>query len=391
MFEHMKKSNFEWVNFSYIVGYHLALIVGLPFFFMKHTPSTGLWIASAVLFYVSGICVTAGYHRLYSHSTYRVNKGVEAVMLFFASMATQGSALKWSCDHRRHHAFVDTDRDPYSINKGFWFAHILWLFQKTEPIDQKIVSDLYKNRLVMFQNKYYGALMVATNVICSLVMGYFFNDYLSAFVIGWGLRLFVSHHTTWFINSLAHTWGSQPFSHEHTAVNNYVLALITFGEGYHNYHHTFAYDYRNGTRWYHFDPTKWMIWVFHKLHLANGLRRVATIQIKERIVTEHKKEFLANTRQFLSTNSALIEEKIEKVTNDVIAQYAQLNQLIKEYQIRKNEKTSDKNLLKNLSLEISTLKKNLKANWKNWTKTTKKVSQCPIKFNHWVSSELNIK
>jgi stearoyl-CoA desaturase (delta-9 desaturase) len=369
----MKKSNFEWVNFIYIVGYHLALVIGLPFFFMRHSPSWGIWVASAVLFFLSGISVTAGYHRLYAHLAYKANKGVEAVLLFFATIATQGSALRWSCDHRRHHAFVDTDRDPYSIKKGFWFAHILWLFQKTEPIDPKVVADLYRNRLVMFQHKYYPLLMVVTNLISVLFIGYLFNDYLSAFVIGWGIRLFFSHHTTWFINSLAHTWGSQPFSQEHTAVNNYILSLLTFGEGYHNYHHTFAQDYRNGARWYHFDPTKWMIWILYKARLAHGLRRVNAILIKERIVTEHKKELLDSMRKFLSTNSAILEEKIEKVTNELLAQYSQLNQLIKEYQIRKQEKLADKILLKNLRLEIRTMKKHLKSTWRNWKRTSKKA------------------
>jgi len=377
MISYMKKSNFEWLNFIYIAGYHLALVIGLPFFFMKHSPCWGIWIASAILFFLSGISVTAGYHRLYSHLAYKANKGVEIVLLFFATIATQGSALKWSCDHRRHHAFVDTDRDPYSINKGFWFAHVLWLFKKTEPIDPKVVADLYRNRVVMFQHKHYLLLMVITNLISVFFIGYLFNDYVSAFVIGWGVRLFFSHHTTWFINSLAHTWGSQPFSQEHTAVNNYVLSLVTFGEGYHNYHHTFAHDYRNGTRWYHFDPTKWMIWILHKARLAYGLRRVSPMQIKERIVTEYKKELLAGIRKVLSTNSSLIEEKIEKMTNELLAQYSQLNQLIKEYQIRKREKLVDKNLIKKLNLEIKIVKKRLKSNWKEWKRTSKKT---PLTF-----------
>ena len=370
----MKKSNFEWVNFIYIVGYHLALVIGLPFFFMKHSPSWGIWIASTILFFVSGMSVTAGYHRLYAHLAYKANKGVEAVLLFFATAATQGSALKWACDHRRHHAFVDTDQDPYSIKKGFWFAHVLWLFQKTEPIDPKVVADLYRNRLVMFQHKYYLPLMVMTNLILVFFMGYLFNDYVSAFVIGWGLRLFFSHHTTWFVNSLAHTWGSKPFSQEHTAVNNYVLSLITFGEGYHNYHHTFAHDYRNGARWYHFDPTKWMIWILHKLRLAYGLRRVNMMQVKERIVIEHKRELLASMREFLSANSSLIEEKIEKMTNELLAQCSLLNQRIKEYQMRKQEKLVDKTLLKKLSLEIRAMKKHLKSTWKEWKRASKKGS-----------------
>lgn len=368
----MQKSNIAWINLIFIAGYHLALLVGLPFFLLSHSPSVWMWVVSAVLFFVTGISVTAGYHRLYSHLTYKTNKGVEAVLLFFATIATQGSALEWSCDHRRHHAFVDTDRDPYSIKKGFWYAHILWLFQKTEPIDPKIVADLYRNPLVRFQHKYYLPLMIITNLITVLFIGYLLNDYASAFVIGWGVRLFFSHHTTWFINSFAHTWGTKPFSQEHSAVNNYILSLLTFGEGYHNYHHTFAHDYRNGVRWYHFDPTKWMIWLLHQSGLAYGLRRVHAMQIKERIVIEHKKELLDTIRESFSMNSALIEKKIEQMTSHLLAQCSQLNQLIKEYQIRKREKLVDKNLLKQLNLEIKAMEKYFKFSWKNWKRASKK-------------------
>src|SRR5260221_6183191 len=135
------KPSIDYGIFSFIIGYHVALLVGLPLYFIYCTPpSWGLWAAAGVLLYVTGISVTAGYHRLYSHSCYKTNKFVEAIFLFFATMATQGSALKWACDHRRHHAYVDTDRDPYSIKKGFWYAHVLWMFRKSEPIDKTVIA-----------------------------------------------------------------------------------------------------------------------------------------------------------------------------------------------------------------------------------------------------------
>lgn len=138
----------------FIVGYHLALCIGLPFYFVHHHPSWGICVMTAVLVYASGLSVTAGYHRLYSHSTYKTNRFVEAVLLFFSTVATQGSALKWASDHRKHHAYVDSDRDPYSIKKGFLYAHFLWLFEKAEPIDPKVVADLLKNRLIRFQHRF---------------------------------------------------------------------------------------------------------------------------------------------------------------------------------------------------------------------------------------------
>src|SRR5206468_2641426 len=140
--------------------------------------------------------------------------------------------------------------------------------------DPKVVPDLMKNRLVMFQDRFIGTWMILSNAIAFLLVGWLLNDFLGAFVISLWTRLFTLHHFTWFINSLAHTWGDKPFSQEQSAVDNYIISLLTFGEGYHNYHHTFANDYRNGIRWYHFDPTKWLIWSLHKLGLAFDLKRM---------------------------------------------------------------------------------------------------------------------
>lgn len=244
-------------------------------------------VFSFILFFITGISVTAGYHRSYSHNAYKLNNKVaEVCLLFLATMAGQGSAIRWSFEHRHHHAYVDTDRDPYSIKKGFWFAHILWLFRKQDPVDPKVVSDLFKSPLLAFQHKYYPWLFFGTNAFVFAVTGWVFGDFLGAFVLSWWARLFFSHHTTWCINSLAHFWGSQSFSKELSAVDNYVLSIITFGEGYHNYHHTFANDYRNGIRWYHFDPTKWLIWTLSKLGMAQNLRKVSPERIQERIDRE---------------------------------------------------------------------------------------------------------
>lgn len=370
----MKKNPIEWTASIYIIGYHLALLIGLPFYFIHNSPKGWLFGIAAILVYVTGFGVTVGYHRLYSHSTFKTNKYVEAVILFFASMATQGSALKWSCDHRRHHAFVDSDRDPYSIKKGFMHAHMFWLFRKTEPIDKKVVADLYRNKLVMFQHKYYGLIMVVTNAIVTLFLGYVFNDYLGAFVITWGIRLFFLHHFTWFINSLAHTWGAQSFSQEHSAVDNYLISLVTFGEGYHNYHHTFANDYRNGIKWYHFDPTKWIIWTLSKLRLATGLRRISTYRVKERIVLETKEELSDKLKNLWSDNKKILEEKVDQVTEDILAKLSEMKALAAEYNTSKKSPTCKKQL-KKLKLKMKDLEKSLQPEWENFKKFSKAVVQ----------------
>lgn len=371
----MKKSQYDWGIIAFIVGYHLALLIGLPFYFMHYSPSWGVYAATGALVYISGMAVTAGYHRYYSHSTYKTRRPVEAVLLFFATMATQGSALKWAHDHRRHHAFVDTDRDPYSIKKGFWYAHILWMFHKSEPIDRKIVAELCRNPLVMFQHRHYALLMIVTNLIAVGIMGWVFNDLLTSFVFIWGVRLFLLHHFTWFINSLAHTWGAKPFGQEHSAVDCYAMSLVTFGEGYHNYHHTFANDYRNGIRWYHFDPTKWLIWLLSKCGLASGLRRVSQEQIRERMVIERKNELILLVKNYLSQNSALLEEKIEKKSLELLEKWSDFSKVTREYRLGKKEGTSNRDRLRELQLRIKTLRKAVDQEWNSWKKFSKQVQE----------------
>jgi len=148
----------------FIVVYHVGLLVGLPFYFYFSPPAWGMVFAGIGLLFLTEIGIGAAYHRYYAHRTYTPRKPAEAVLLGLATLALQGSALRWSFEHRLHHVYVDTDRDPYSIKKGFWYAHVLWLFDKPTPIDPKRVPDLMKNRLVVFQHRFYGALGIGSNV-----------------------------------------------------------------------------------------------------------------------------------------------------------------------------------------------------------------------------------
>lgn len=371
----MRLSNFNWIPGLFILGYHAFLLVALPIYFMHHTPSWKLISISIALVYITGISVTAGYHRLYSHTTYKTNRYVEAVLLFFATMATQGSALRWAFDHRHHHAFVDTDRDPYSIKKGFWYAHFLWLFEKPKEIENKVISDLQRNPLLRFQHRFYGTLMVITNVLCVLFVGWWLNDYLGAFLFAWLVRLFFLHHFTWFINSLAHTWGARTFCQELSAVDNYLISLVTFGEGYHNYHHTFAYDYRNGIRWYHFDPTKWLIWSLNKLGLAHNLKKNQRYFIEEKLILERKQLFLDKVRSSFVEYKEVWEEKITKLSESLVEKVRQTKQLSELYQGLKKEKK--KEALRELSQQIKEIKKRLKEEGRNWLALSRNVMQLP--------------
>jgi stearoyl-CoA desaturase (delta-9 desaturase) len=372
----LKLSNFNWIPGLFILSYHLLLLVGLPLYFMHHTPSGTIIALSAILMYITGLSVTAGYHRLYSHTTYKAHPALEVVLLFFATMATQGSALRWSFDHRYHHAFVDTDRDPYSIKKGFWYAHFLWLFEKPKPIEDKVVADLLRNPRIRFQHRFYGPLMIITNTLVSLFIGWCLNDYLGAFLFTWVVRLFFLHHFTWFINSLAHTWGERPFCQELSAVDNYLISLLTFGEGYHNYHHTFANDYRNGIRWYHFDPTKWLIWTLNKLGLAQKLKRTQAYYIEEKMVLDRKALLLEKINTSLDTYKEEWEAKIHHLTENVLGQLKNLKQLHDNYRGMK-EKKEEKAYLHDLREQIKSAKKSLHQEYRDWMNLSREVTELP--------------
>lgn len=318
-----------------------------------------------VLLYLTGLSVTAGYHRLYSHSTYKIHPVVESILLFFSTMATQGSALRWAYDHRLHHAFVDTDRDPYSIKKGFWYAHFLWLLEKPKEIEDRTVADLLKRPLIRFQHRFYVPLMLVSNGLVSLFFGWCLGDYLGAFLFVWVVRLFFLHHFTWFINSLAHTWGSRIFCQELSAVDNYLISLVTFGEGYHNYHHTFSSDYRNGIRWYHFDPTKWLIWTLSKLGLASQLRKNQTHLIENRLIREHKQLLLDTIQSSFSDHKRKWEEKVTLLTESMLDKLQQFKQAKEDYLRLKRSKETEKKTLSEISRQLKTIKNGLKAEYKH--------------------------
>lgn len=363
----MRKKEVNWIPAIVLITYQSLLAITLPIYLYFYTPSLCLILISVALLYITGLSITAGYHRLYSHRAYKAHPIVETVVLFFASMAGQGSALRWSFDHRLHHAFVDSDDDPYSIKKGFWYAHFLWILEKPRPIDAKVVPDLMRNKLVMFQEKHSGKAMILTNFIAFITVGWLVNDYLGAFLIALWTRLFTLHHFTWFINSLAHTWGDKPFSQEQSAVNNYVISLLTFGEGYHNYHHTFSNDYRNGIRWYHFDPTKWLIWGLNKLGLAYDLKRMSPVTINNKLVLEHKNLLVERLRAYWQHRREDLEKQVNELSENLLQKIAQFNKLKELKREIKKQGAYVGEMKFKLRQEIKMLKKSLKDDLRQWS------------------------
>ena len=358
--------NFNWINGTFLIGYHIAVLIGLPFYLYHNTPRTSMVVASVALLFLTQIGIGGAYHRFYSHCCYKLSKPAEAVLLFLATLATQGSALQWSSDHRKHHSHVDTDDDPYSIRKGFWYAHCLWLFKKSNPIDERRVPDLIKNKLVMFQHRSAGTLSILSNMLVCGLLGWWLNDMLGALVLAWGTRLLISHHLTWFVNSLAHTWGERTYCKELSAVDNYILAFLTVGEGYHNYHHAFAADYRNGVRWYHFDPTKWTVWTLSKLGLASDLRRFNKFKIKKRLLNEDRKLLLKLLKEQAQQTKIELESRVNQLFDAMHVKLNRISALVDQVKQLKRLRTERAALVAARN-ELKSLKQSMRQDWRDWS------------------------
>ena len=273
-------NNLDWVNTLFLVLTPLATIALVAAYVKKDGFDPLMLIPAVMMYFISGLSITAGYHRLFSHKAYQANSFLKFIYLLFGAGAFQNSALKWCTDHRRHHTHCDEEKDPYNIREGFWWAHMGWVMVKEEEKYNGIYAkDLASDKLVWLQHKYYLPLCVLSGFIIPTIIGYFMGSALGGLaVVGVGRVVFV-HHCTFFINSWAHMWGTQPYTDTNTAKDNFLLAVFSYGEGYHNFHHFFQNDYRNGVRWYQYDPTKWLILLSEKTGWAHSLKRTSEEEI----------------------------------------------------------------------------------------------------------------
>ncbi|TXS96574.1 acyl-CoA desaturase [Parahaliea maris] len=275
------------VNVAIFVGLPLAALILVPLWGIYHGYDSFQWLWALAFLYLNGMSITGGYHRLWAHKSFDAHPALKWFFALWGAGALQNSILIWSSDHRRHHRHVDDDHlDPYSASRGLWFSHMGWMLRqyKNHEPDFSNARDLQRDPIVMFQHNHYVALTVFMNVGLPLLLGIWHGDVIGTVLLVGLLRLIVNHHVTFFINSLAHYWGSRPYTETNSARDNGFLAFLTYGEGYHNYHHIFQKDYRNGIRWYQWDPTKWMINLCSRLGLASNLSRVPNFKIQRAIL-----------------------------------------------------------------------------------------------------------
>jgi len=279
-----EKAPINWTNmllFSLTPAFAVILVPLYGYFFGYDIYE---WVIFVLLMVFCGMSITAGYHRLWSHKTYGAHPILRVIFAIGGACALQNDVLHWASDHRRHHQHVDDNaKDPYSAGRGFWFSHIGWILRDYEsaPIDFSNVQDLQRDPIVMWQHRNYLNLVLLSNIALPALLGFMHGDIIAGLLLSGLLRLVLSQHATYLINSLAHIWGQQPYSDKCSARDNTLLALITYGEGYHNYHHTFQWDYRNGVKWWHYDPTKWMIRLCSLVGLTQDLKRSTLAQIEE--------------------------------------------------------------------------------------------------------------
>jgi len=277
----------RWLNSVFLISTVLVTVIGVPLFGYYFGNQINWWFHGGmflVMFIASGLSITLGYHRLFAHLSFKAKWPVKFLTAVFGATALENSVLEWCSDHRRHHKHTDKQDDPYNIQRGFLHAHMGWIMLRPLAGEAPLtnVNDLKCDPLLRWQHKWWSVIGVSVGFGLPTLIGFLIEGAIGAlagFLIAGIARLVMVHHMTFFINSLCHTIGTQPYSKRCSAKDSWVMALFTFGEGYHNFHHEFQHDYRNGVKPWQFDPTKWIIWILSKIGWTYDLRKIPNDKI----------------------------------------------------------------------------------------------------------------
>ena len=334
----MKKPPLNQLNFWFLLLTPAMAIIAIPLYAFYTGFDLFEWAMFVLFMALTGFSITGGYHRLWSHKSYKAHFTVRLALAIWGAASCQNSILHWASDHRRHHRHVDDrELDPYSIRRGFWHAHMGWILRRYQPVDFSNVKDLMRDPIVRWQHRWYIPLVALTCIIIPLAIGYAHGKLFGVLLLAGLLRVVLNHHFTFFINSLAHVWGRRPYQEHNSARDNYWLALLTYGEGYHNYHHCFQHDYRNGVRWWQFDPSKWVIKSFSWIGLTSHLKRATSVQIEKARMAIQFKRALARLEP-ARPGADLLRETLEKKyqqTLTALNDWARIKQ--ERYQAKRDE------------------------------------------------------
>ena len=237
------------------------------------------------MYILTGFGVTIGFHRLFTHRSFRTNRIVESVFAILGSMAVEGPMLRWVATHRCHHQHSDHDSDPHSphsfgggvfnILRGLWRAHVGWIFETEKEDLNRYIVDFKDDRLIKSISAMFP-LWAALGFIVPGAIAFAITQTWTGALLGvlWGglVRLFFVHHITWSVNSVCHVWGTQPFRSHDESRNNPIVGVLAFGEGWHNNHHAFPTSARHGLAWWQIDTSYMVIKTMKWLRLARDVR-----------------------------------------------------------------------------------------------------------------------
>lgn len=260
------RRRFDWVNVPWILAMHIGAVAALFCFSW-----TRLAVAFA-LYVVTAFGITIGFHRLLTHRSFAVPRWLEILWGLAGTLALQGGPITWVALHRQHHNESDTELDPHNINRGFFHAHMWWLLRRPPrelEASQKLVyaPDLSRDPAYQWLEKY--------SIVPTVILGVALLAWDGPGMLLWGLclRAVSLYHATWFVNSACHKWGSRPFA-ESEGTNNWWVALLAMGEGWHNNHHAFPTSARHGLRNWQFDASWITIKMMSYVRLAKNIKRV---------------------------------------------------------------------------------------------------------------------
>ncbi len=310
-------------------------------------------------YYVSNISVGVGVHRLWSHSSYKTHPIVEFFLAMFFSGTLQGPVFSWVSNHIDHHSFTDTEKDPHTPLKyrskilGFLWSHIGWMLVgegSYKSVNRITMKKLGKNKILRFQFKYYLQCAIFMNLVLPFLLGFLILGGVEggyAFFIFIGLGRALQQEVTFFVNSLCHFIGSQKYVGG-TSGDIWWLAFLLLGENWHNFHHAFPNDYRNGSRWYHFDVHKWIIYFLKILGLARDLKVTSQARIELKVLQLDKVRIQNRQDQHLT-----LQERIEILTNKI-------NQITKsDFLFLLEKKQNLERVFENLKIRLYSLKLDL--------------------------------
>lgn len=248
----------RWHIILFMAAVHLVALISLPFVSVPNL------VALGILYPLTAIGVTIGLHRMMSHHSFEAPKWLERFLVTCGALAAQGGPIEWIGLHRHHHINSDLPQDHHDSRRGFWWAHMRWMFHSVPAMDkiENLTKDLQKDPYYVWLEQNFLLLQLPLAALLYLVGGWS--------MVGWGIfvRLVVVYHITWLVNSATHTWGYQSFDSEDNSRNNWWVALLTFGEGWHNNHHARQVRARHGMRWWELDVTYWIIFTLEKLRLV---------------------------------------------------------------------------------------------------------------------------